>query len=114
MDGIRDLLAQLAVQPSTNEDAADPKRALMAAIAKSALNIKKESQNNKFNSGSSTVLKDAADINSVMALIPQTFTLLQQQQQEIRELKTSIHRIETLCMEIQKMASAHTQPSSLT
>lgn len=120
MDGIRDLLAQLAVQPedSAGDNTADPKRALMAAIAKSALN-KGNQMNNPIDStsqhgggGSSSGSLSSKDIDAALALLPQMMSLLHQQQQEIRELKTSIDKIEALCLETQNLVVAGQLDSS--
>jgi hypothetical protein len=117
MDGIRDLLAQLAVQPedSAGDNTADPKRALMAAIAKSALK-KGNQMNNPIDStsqqssgggsGGSSGSLSSKDIDAALALLPQMMSLLHQQQQEIRELKTSIDKIEALCLETQNLVVA--------
>ncbi|KAG7673044.1 hypothetical protein Ndes2437B_g01156 [Nannochloris sp. 'desiccata'] len=122
MDGIRDLLAELTVQP-TDEAAGtatpDPKRALMAAIAKSALNTRRNqigissggdgSGNTSLNSN---LIKSNEGVDAALALLPQMFTLLQQQQQEIRELKISFNKIEALCLETQNLITARHAHSS--
>ena len=119
MDGIRDLLAQLAVQPSSEDSESgadiDPKRALMAAIAKSALNTR--NQNNNLNSGRDGVsgfsggninLKNSnsGNVDTALSLLPQLVTLLQQQQQEILQLKNSVADLEALCRETHALVAA--------
>jgi hypothetical protein len=120
MDGIRDLLAHLSVEPTDDDPSpatADPKRALMAAISKSALNTEsnqiKNSKGgnwggggNNNNFGSDLLRNTTEGADAYVSLIPQIFTLLQQQQQEICELKTSFKRIEALCLTTQNLIAA--------
>jgi len=123
MDGIRDLISQLTIEP-TDEDGvtatSDPKRAFMAAIAKSALNTGKNQIENSrsgkaiggggggFSSSlHSDVVRNKESADAALALLPQIFTLLQQQQQEIRELKTSFSEIEALCRDTRNLIVTH-------
>jgi hypothetical protein len=75
----------------------------MAAIAQSALNKNNQGKaNNDDGGGGSTgglILgsnKTSEEVDAALSLIPQIFTLLQQQQNEILALKTSLVNIEAL------------------
>ena len=103
MDGIRDLLTQLAASEISENgpDAAnsDPKRALMAAIAKSTLKKSTRSSGGSGGGGGGLAVSPRSLADSSSPLLHQLLSTVQQQQREIAELRASVARLELICSE---------------
>ena len=111
MEGIRDMLQQMAIEsaPSSSSSSdlnssgggADPKRALMAAIANSAL--KKENKRKEAALADVRNEETRNDLNTnTIPVLQQLLTLVQQQHEEIAALRASMQRLEAVCEEVKR------------
>ena len=110
MEGIRDMLQQMAIEsaPSSSSSdlhssggGADPKRALMAAIANSAL--KKENKRKEAALADVRNEETRNDLNTnTIPVLQQLLTLVQQQHEEIAALRASMQRLEAVCEEVKR------------
>ena len=109
MEGIRDMLQQMAIESAASSSSdlnssgggADPKRALMAAIANSAL--KKEFKRKEAALADVRNEETRNDLNTnTIPVLQQLLTLVQQQHEEIAALRASMQRLEAVCEEVKR------------
>lgn len=108
------MLAQMAGPSSEGDSSSDPKRALMAAIARSAL---EKGKSNKGGAGTSTSGGYFPRMNgqgnqqdqNTSALLSQVLSIVRQQQEEIAQLRAAVVRLEGVCGETLKLLQSQNQ-----
>ena len=114
MAGIQEMIAQMAVSSSSEGTSDDPKRALMGAIARSALMKSK----NRSEGGNPNILTRDPIFNingqtgqqgSNGMILHQILGIVQRQEEEISQLKAAIQRLEGVCSGTLKLLQRNLQ-----